>query len=91
MIEATRESDVVLAAASEVRARVADALKGKIERDLLTARPPALEFSKFEHVKNPAEEPLLPLRDEALALSLWGSDEDERVRAFAARLASLKA
>lgn len=84
MDEKTGQASDIAQAASEVRARVEEALKGTIEHELIRYDPAVMGFSKFEHVVSPVEEEVEA--DSSLASSLWGEGDDERVRAFAERL-----
>ena len=86
-----QEMGIMDKTAESVRARVNEALKGTIERNLLRGDLPALGFSRVEHVVQDISDPgQAQSEDEALVRSVLGADDEERVRAFAARLAGLK-
>jgi hypothetical protein len=81
--------------AGMARARVEDALKSTVERELVTDKfgelaPP--RHSKFEHVVAERVPGTAQHQDKSLASSIWGPDSEgeERIKEFAERLATLK-
>jgi hypothetical protein len=73
------------------RARVKDSLKSTVERELVDVEPITMGHSKFVHVVAlELDADTMQKKDEALASSIWGSDNEDQVRRFAERLASVK-
>jgi hypothetical protein len=86
-----RSKDDMARFADATRSRVAEALKETIETDLVMSPPIVMGHSKYEHVIKPAEEEAeARRRDEELMSSVWGSDDEAKIDAFAARLAALR-
>jgi hypothetical protein len=78
--------------AKTARARVEDALKSTVEQEVVIMEDMAVpRHSKFEHVVAEVHNAAAADReDKSLANSMWGSGREDRIRAFAERLACLK-
>jgi uncharacterized protein YceH (UPF0502 family) len=87
------DSAVLEMVAKTARARVEDMLKSTVERELVVMEDMAApRHSKFEHVVAEVHNAAAADReDQSLANSMWGSEKEDRIRAFADRLANLKA
>jgi hypothetical protein len=80
-----RRSEVDVA--DTTRSSVESALKAAIEQDLQEVNLLPPQHSKFEHVVASVLDPEQAQRDdEALVTSVWGPEDETRVRAFAERL-----
>jgi hypothetical protein len=87
MDETVKDSGLHLMA-QRARARVAEALKSTVEREVLASEPDDLGHSKFDHVVAVIER---AGQSEDLVASLWGSESEARIQEFASRLARQKA